>query len=123
MNPGLDPAIAVEEWRSFINGLVFFGTEAAARRLRDASDRGKGAKPPQAILAFDTAAVLAAAGGGLLVCPFNNGFLDRSVPGDGRRLRRYGDYRPLEQWRKGDQPAEIATAGGLQDRVNFELLA
>ena len=119
----LDPSIAVEEWRAFINGLVFFfATEAAARRLRDAADRGKGAKPPQAILAFDTGAVLAAAGGGVLLCAFNNGFLDRSAPGAGRRLRHRGDHLPLERWREGDRPAEIAIARGLPAHINFQLL-
>ena len=122
----LDPAIAVEDWHFFINGLVFFfGTEAAARRLRDAGDRGKGAKPPQAVLVFDTAAVLAAAagrGGVVLLCAFNNGFLDRSAPGNGRRLRGYGDYRPLERWRKGDRPAEIAIAQKLPAYITFQLL-
>ena len=118
----LDPAIAVGDWRFFINGFVFFfGTEAAARRLRDAGGRGKGAKPPQAILAFDTAAVLDA-GCEVLLCAFNNGFLDRSAPGSARRLRRYGDYRPLERWRGGDRPAEIAIARELPAHINFELL-
>jgi hypothetical protein len=123
----LDPAVAVEDWRSFINGLVFFfGTEAAVRRLRDARDRGKGAKPPQAILAFRTETVLAAAaadaGRGLLLCAFNNGFLDRSAPGNGRRLRRFDDYRPLERWKRGDRPAEIAVERRLPAHINFELL-
>ena len=119
----LDPSIAVEEWRAFINGLVFFfGTEAAARRLQGAADRGKGAKPPQAILAFDTGAVLAATGGEVLPCAFNNGFLDRSAPGNGRRLRRYADYRPLGQWRRGDRPAEIAVAHALPPSIALEAL-
>ena len=116
----LDPAIAVEDWRFFINGLVFFfGAEAAARRLRDAGDRGKGAKPPQAVLAFDTAAVLAA-GCEVLLCAFNNGFLDRSAPGPGRRRRRHDDYRPVERWRRGDRPAEIAVPGALPLSVSFD---
>ena len=120
----LDPAIGVEDWRFFINGLAFFfGTETAARRLRDAGDRGKGAKPPQAILAFDTAAVLTAAREReVRLCAFNNGFLDRSAPGEGRRLRHRGDYRPLEAWRAGERPAEIAIGWGLPPGINFELL-
>ena len=121
----LDPAIGVEDWRFFINGLAFvFGTEAAARRLRDAGDRGKGAKPPQAILAFDTAAVLEAAGErGLRLCAFNNGFLDRSAPGEGRRLRRRDDYRPLGRWRQGDRPAEIAITQALPPGITLELMS
>jgi hypothetical protein len=118
----LDPAIAVEDWRFLINGLVFFfGAEAPARRLRDAGDRGKGAKPPQAVLAFDTAAVLAA-GCEVLLCAFNNGFLDRSAPGPGRRRRRHDDYRPVERWRRGDRPAEIAVPGALPLSVSFDVI-
>ena len=117
----LDPAIAVEDWRFFINGLVFFfGAEAAARRLRDAGDRGKGAKPPQAVLAFDTAAVLAA-GCEVLLCAFNNGFLDRSSP-SARRRRRYEDYRPLDAWRRGDRPAEVTVPWELPPGTAFEAL-
>ncbi len=120
----LDPAVAVEDWRFFINGLVFFfGTEAAAWRLRGASDRGKEAKPPQAVLAFDTAAVLAAAGREVRLCAFNNGFLDRSAPGSGRRLRGYGDYRPLERWRLADRPAEIAIERALPAGIKLKLLS
>lgn len=119
----LDPGIAVEEWRGLINGLVFFfGAEAAARRLRDAADRGKGAKPPQAILAFDTRTVLAAAGRDLKLCAFNNGFLDRSAVGQGRRLRHWDDYRPLGAWPDGGRPSEIAVVRGLPAGLGFEVL-
>jgi hypothetical protein len=119
----LDLGIAVEEWRFFINGLAFlFGTERAARRLRDSGDRGKGAKPPQAIIAFDTAAVLAAAGDRVALCAFNNGFLDRSPP-EGRRRRRREDYRPLEGWPEGERPAEIAIAGKLPAEITFQLIS
>jgi hypothetical protein len=119
----LDPAIAVEEWRAFINGLVFlFPTEAAARRLRDSSDRGKGAKPPQAVLAFDTGAILAA-GCGLRLCAYNNGFLDRSAAGPGRRLRHRADYCVLDQWPDGRLPAEIAIERGLPTGNAFGVLA
>ena len=118
----LDPAVAVEEWRSFINGLVFFSaSEAAARRLRDAADRGKGAKPPQAILAFRTAALLDA-GVAPLPCAFNNGFLDRSAAGPGRRLRRQDDYRPLSDWPDSARPVEIAVARALPAGLPFEVL-
>jgi hypothetical protein len=100
----LDPAIGVEDWRFFINGLAFFfGTEAAARRLRDAGGRGKGAKPPQAVLAFDTAAVLDAAGRGVSLCTFNNGFLDR--------CRRMRPAAPICRRTSANHPSSPVTPG------------
>jgi hypothetical protein len=83
-----------------------------ARRLRDAGDRGKGAKPPQAVLVFDTAALTAAAGREILLCAFNNGLLDRSAAGKGRQFRRRGDHRPFDGWRTvGRRPADRDWAG------------
>ncbi|RYJ01242.1 MAG: hypothetical protein EON47_11380 [Acetobacteraceae bacterium] len=71
----LDPAIALADWRRFINAQVFlFPAEAAAWRLLRA-EPGR----DQAVLAFPTAALLAA-GCALCVCRFNNGFIDRSPP-------------------------------------------
>lgn len=112
----LDPAIGLEEWRAFINGMVFcFGQAAAARRFRLAEPARD-----QVVLAFETTAVLAS-GATLLTCRFNNGYLDRSPPGR-RRLRHFSDYRPLGEWHLGQRVQEVAIPGGLPPGLAFAVL-
>lgn len=113
----LDPAIALADWRRFINAQVFlFPAEAAAWRLLRA-EPGR----DQIVLAFPTAALLAAACA-LSFCRFNNGFIDRSPPGR-RRLRAFADYRPVAEWQAGPAPREVTIEGGIPAGIPFTLRA
>ena len=113
----LDPAIALGDWRRFINAQVFlFPAEAAAWRLLRA-EPGR----DQVVLAYPTAALLAA-GCALAFCRFNNGFIDRSPPGR-RRRRSFADYRPVAEWPGGPAPREVTVAGGIPAGVPFALRA
>ena len=111
----LDPAIAIADWRRFINAQVFlFAVEAAAWRLLRA-EPGR----DQVVLAYPTAALLAA-GCALTFCRFNNGFIDRSPPGR-RRRRSFADYRPIAEWQGGPAPREVTIAGGIPAGMPFTL--
>ncbi len=105
-------------WRLFINNMVFFfPTAEQAEGLRAASrDRDR----EQVVLRFGTAS-LAEAGCALLVCRWNNGYLDRAPP-ERRRLRAFGDYRPVAAWKRGDPIGEIAAWGGVPSGIPFEVL-
>ncbi|TCH99900.1 hypothetical protein EJV46_04340 [Roseococcus sp. SYP-B2431] len=115
LGPGLSP----EDWRVFINGHVFLFPDRTAAAGLAASKRD--ADVPQAVLEFETAALLAA-GLRLVFCRFNNGFLDRSPP-DKRRLRGFQDYRPIEEWRSGAGLKEIAILGGVPAGIGDPRLA
>lgn len=112
LRPGIQPAA----WRLFINSMVFFfGREADAHRLRAADpDRD------QVVLRYPTAALLEA-GCALLVCRFNNGYLDRRPLTD-PRLRGFGDYRPAGTWRRGDPLREITAWGGVPAGIPFDVI-
>ena len=103
----LDPAIGVAAWRRFINDQVFlFASEAEAWRLLRA-EPGR----DHVVLAVATAD-LAGAGIPLRFCRFNNGYIDRSPP-DRRRLRGFGDYRPIADWRPGMPVREVTVVGSV----------
>ena len=105
-------------WRLFINSMVFFfPTAEQAEGLRGShrdSDR------EQVVLRFGTAA-LAEAGCALLVCRWNNGYLDRAPP-ERRRLRAFGDYRSVAAWRHPEPMGEITAWGGVPPGIPFEVL-
>ena len=106
-------------WRLFINSMVFFfATHEQAERLRASS---RDADRDQVVLRFSTAA-LAEAGCALLVCRWNNGYLDRTAP-ERRRLRAFGDYRPVAAWRPHDPVGEITAWGGVPPGLPFEVLS
>lgn len=97
--PGIDPAA----WRRFINEHVFLAPDV---RRYLAADPGMG----MIRVSVPTGALLEA-GLAPLWCRFNNGFLDRSPPAR-RRLRGFGDWRPLADW-AGEPVAEVILRGAI----------
>ena len=99
LEPGIDPAA----WRCFINEHVFLAPDV--RRYLTAD-------PAMATIrvSIRTEALLTA-GLAPLWCRFNNGFLDRSPPAR-RRLRGFGDWRPLADW-AGEPVAEVILRGAI----------
>jgi len=113
----LDPAIGLAEWRGFINAHAFLCVRRTDAQHLLRAEPGR----DQAIIAFATAALIAAECP-LRFCAFNNGHIDRSPP-DRRRLRGFGDYRPIEAWVAGAPIREVAIRGGIPPSVGFEEVA
>jgi hypothetical protein len=73
----------------------------------------------QVILEFDTSS-LVDANCDLRVCKWNNGFPDRTRP---PRCRGYTDYRPIEEWHRGDKVKEVTVTGLIPADVPFRVLS
>ena len=115
LRPRLDPAIACDDWRWFINGFVFlFPTERLARRfLRSEPGRD------QVVLRFATEALAATVA--LKTCKYNNGYIDRAPPATARQ-RRHADYQPLLAW-TGSPVSEVVVENRIPTAVPFTVLA
>ncbi len=109
----LDPAIDVAEWRRFISAHAFLCVRRTDAQHLMRAEPGR----DQAVIAFPTAALIAA-GCALRFCAFNNGHIDRSAP-DRRRLRSFGDYRPIAAWVPGTPIREISIHGGIPPSIAF----
>ncbi len=112
----LPATITPQQWRAFINGMVFlFASLAEAERLMSAP---ADAEVHQVILRCSTRRLLQA-GCELRLCRWNNGFLDRSSP---PRQRAFADYTLAADWRKGDVVREITVVGGIPTAVPFDVV-
>ena len=115
LRPRLDPSIGLEEWRWFINGLVFlFPGEALAKRFLPTEP-----ERDQVVLRYATLDLLAA-GVALRTCRFNNGYIDRS-PVATARWRHYDDYQDAAAW-TGVPVKEVAAADAIPPVIGFEVL-
>ena len=112
----LPATITPQQWRAFINGMVFLSASSAeAERLMSAP---ADAQVEQVMLRCSTGQLLQA-GCELRLCRWNNGFLDRSKP---PRQRGFADYTLAGDWRKGDAVREITVVGGIPASVPFEVV-